>query len=336
MGKMGTKEEEKLYSLLRINQEILSQGDLNQLLQHIVTSGVKFLQVDAGTLRLADSEKTSLLLKAAVGTSRSPHCLVLSLNKNSIAGRSFLERTSFFCSDISKEPLYPWNSQEIGKFTSLLTVPLKTKDEVLGVLSLYSKKRRNFSSFEVRLAELFASQAALAIVTRSYIEKIHKLAIMEGLTGLYNQSYFYQRLEEELARASRSKYPLSILFMDVDGLKDINDTRGHLTGDKVLKLIARNIKSNIRKMDIAFRYGGDEFVVILPQADQDKAFLVAERIREKIKKMPFSLGLSIGIASFPQDAKKLRELLDKADQAMYQAKQKGGNRVEKLPPKHRD
>jgi len=166
----------------------------------------------------------------------------------------------------------------------------------------------------------------------SEVEKIKKVATIEKTTGLYNQNYFYQRLEEEIARASRNRYSLSLIFMDMDKLKDINDNYGHLTGDKVLQLVAKSIKDSIRKMDIAFRYGGDEFAVILPETDSEEALYIAERIRQRIKgKTSFCpVSLSFGIASFPQDAKEPQELLDRADQAMYQAKWKGGDKIEKI------
>lgn len=330
--KIKSKGWEKLLFLLQITQEILLQQNLPHLLREIVSMGVRFLQVDAGTLRLADPEKKHLLLKAAIGTSRGSDCFSLPLNKDSIAGRSFIKGTPFLCSDISREPLYPWNTQEVRKFTSLLTVPLKTRNEVLGVLSFYCKKKRKFSNFELKIAQLFASQAALAIVNRSYIDKIKRLAVIEELTNLYNQGYFYKRLKEEISRALRGGNSLSILFMDVDGMKDINDTYGHLKGDNVLQLIARGIKSSIRNMDIAFRYGGDEFAVILPQTSPEGAFVVAKRIKEEVKRKtyPYNITLSIGLASFPQDGDNPRQLLDKADYAMYQAKQKGGDGVKRF------
>jgi len=318
--------------LLQIIEEILLQQDLSHLLQKIVSLGVRFLQVDAGTLRLADSERKFLLLKAAVGTSRSSDCISLPVDRNSIAGQSFIKGVPFLCPDISREPLYPWNNQEVKKFTSLLTVPLKTKDEILGVLSFYCRRKKYFSSFELKIAQLFASQAALAIVNKSYIDKISKLAITERLTGLYNQGYFYQRLKEELSRASRWKLPLSILFIDVDGMKNINDTYGHLKGDEILQLVAGGIKNSIREMDIAFRYGGDEFAVILPQTSSKQAFIVAERIKEqaKIKAHPYNITLSIGLVSFPEDGDDPRNLLNKADKAMYRVKQEGGDGVRKF------
>lgn len=330
-GKVKFKNGKELGYLLRINQRILSQEKLPPLLQYIVGEGARFLQADAATLRLVDAEHKFLLLKVATGALHSLNPSPLPLNKKGITGSSFLKATSIICPHISNSYLSVGDNPEVGEFTSLLTVPLKTDSKVLGVLSLYSKKKRVFTPLEVRTAEIFASQATLAIVKTSYIQKIGKVATMEKMTGLYNQSYFYQRLEEEIAKASRSKCSLSLLFMDTDRLKDINDTYGHLVGDKVLQLIARSIKESIRKMDIAFRYGGDEFVVILPHAGSKEATLVAERIRKKTEgKTPFPpVSLSFGVASFPQDATEARELLDNADRAMYQTKQGGRNNIEK-------
>ncbi len=285
-------KQKQLFSLLDINQKILSQQSLSHLFQCIMQQGAKFLHVDAVKIKL-----------------------------------SF----PFF----SDEFFYNLTPFKEGKFVSLLALPLQSKKEILGMLSFYSKDRKEFSLLEIKIAEVLASQATLAILDRLYIEKIKKIATIEKLTGLYNQSYFYYRLEEEVARASRNGCQLSLLFMDVDKLKEINDTYGHIIGDKILQLVAKSIKSRIRKMDIAFRYGGDEFVVILPQVSSEKASLIAERIRREIKKVACSyfVSLSFGVASFPQDAKEPRELLDKADQAMYQAKRKGGDRIERINSK---
>lgn len=330
--KSKLKEEEQLRHLLNINRNIIYQQDFSHLLQYIVRKGMKLLRVDAAILRLIDEEGKFLLPKAVAGKSSCLNHSPVPLGKDSITKKGGPKAAFLFYPDISKKSLYALNDLEKEKFTSLLSVPLKVKNSVLGILSVYSKNKREFTPFEMKIAQILASQATLCIVKNSYIKKMEKEATMDKMTGLYNQNCFYQRLEEEVARTSRNGCSLSLLFMDTDRLKDINDTYGHLAGDKVLQFFARKIKESIRKMDIAFRYGGDEFAVILPEADSEKAFLIAERIRQKVKEVTslHSVSLSFGIASFPRDSKRPQELLNKADQAMYQAKRKGGNRIEKI------
>lgn len=328
------RKPEQLYTLLKINEKILIEQSLPELLNHIVRSAVDFLEVDAGSLRLADEEQGLLILKSTCGTHRKSGQADLPINEKSTAGLSYLKRMPVKSSNISKEPLYPWNNEETKKFASLLTVPLKVRDRNLGVFSVYRRRKKEFSKSEIEMAEIFASQAALAIMNRTYLDRFHRAAITEELTGFYNRGYFYQRLEEEINRAERTGRPLSLLVIDFDHLKIINDSYGHLAGDKALKEISKIIRACIRKVDIPARYGGDELVIILPETDNISAFQVAERIRKKVANTPFRgdtrLTVSIGIATYPKDATQSQALFERADQAMYQAKQKGTNRVERF------
>ncbi len=161
------------------------------------------------------------------------------------------------------------------------------------------------------------------------------LACTDPLTGLFNVAHFYKALEEELERGMRYGSPFAILFMDVDNFKDINDRLGHLYGDRVLKAIGEAIQSSLRGSDMAARYGGDEFTVILPETQVEGAVRVAERVRSRVEALGRKLGvepltLSIGIAVFPLDGITSEELVRRADWAMYQAKKMGGNRVFRL------
>lgn len=327
-----TKQTSQLRTILKINEKILIDQPLSKILNYIVQFAIDLLKVDAGTLRLVDQEENVLLLKTSIGIQRGPHTKRLPINENSIAGQTFLKGKSIKCLDISRSSFYPWNGAETQKFTSLLTIPLKTADTKLGVFSIYTKKKRNFSQLDIEIGEIFASQVTLAIINKNYLEKIYQTAITEDLTGLYNQRYFYKRLEEEITRARRFKHSLSLVFIDLDDLKKINDSLGHLVGDKVLKKVSKVIQENIRKIDIPARYGGDEIVIVLPETDTLSARILAERIREKVEdtfaQTDTPATVSIGIATFPEDATQKVDLFQKADLAMYKAKQKGKNRVE--------
>ncbi len=177
--------------------------------------------------------------------------------------------------------------------------------------------------------QTFASmlQSAAVRLGRAEIE-----AITDALTGLYNHRYLHERLAEELHRAHESGRPLTILFCDLDHFKDFNDANGHRAGDRVLREVSHIIEQSVRSIDIAGRYGGEEFVVILVETDIEAALTVAERIRERIHAAGFAahgtpLTVSIGIAGYPDDAERRDELLDKADWAMYLAKRRGRDQV---------
>ena len=170
-------------------------------------------------------------------------------------------------------------------------------------------------------------QTAAARLSRAEID-----AITDALTGLYNHRYLHERLSEELRRARELQQPLSVLFCDLDRFKDYNDSNGHSAGDAVLREVAHVIEQSVRINDIAGRYGGEEFVVLLLETDRETALAIAERVRERIRAAGYTaagepLTMSIGVASYPDDADRREDLLDKADQAMYLAKRQGRDRV---------
>ncbi len=167
------------------------------------------------------------------------------------------------------------------------------------------------------------------ITTQKDLEnKLKEMSIKDGLTDLYNQRYFYNRLESEIERAKRQRHPLSLLLFDIDQFKTYNDCHGHLMGDKVLKAIGQIVKQCTREhVDIGFRYGGDEFTVILPETDANQALLVADRIRTSFEAKKFNnLTLSIGVIAYKENFS-IRSFIRLADNCMYNAKRSGGNRV---------
>ncbi len=169
---------------------------------------------------------------------------------------------------------------------------------------------------------------------RRVIDELKKLSVIDGLTGLLNHQSFQKQLEIEFKRARRYSHPFSLLISDVDNFKEINDTYGHLMGDKVLKEVAKIIRESIRSTDIAGRYGGDEFVILLPETPLSDALVVAEKIRRKFSRYPiqvndksFNVTLSIGITAFHKKVENPLTLLDEADKALYLAKERGRDRT---------
>lgn len=169
------------------------------------------------------------------------------------------------------------------------------------------------------------------------MEKLQKLAVTDGLTKLYNSRSFYSQLETEVDRFNRYKHPLALLLLDLDHFKDYNDTYGHLEGDKILVHFSRIIKSCLRANDTAYRYGGEEFTVILPETGGDEAGTVAQRIRAALEAERFSpvngkkvkITISIGVTEY-QLKEELSTFIQRADRAMYRSKQKGRNMVSML------
>jgi diguanylate cyclase (GGDEF)-like protein len=177
-------------------------------------------------------------------------------------------------------------------------------------------------------------QIGMAVDNAQLYERALHLAFTDNLTGLYNRRYLLDQLDREFARAARNESPMSLVMMDLDGLKTINDRFGHIEGDVVLKKLGRILKQNTRASDTAARWGGDEFVLLAPDTDSKGAYIIGERIRTqteqcrpKISGEELSFSISVGIASYPVHPSRVTELIKRADEAMYNAKGLGKNRV---------
>ena len=225
----------------------------------------------------------------------------------------------------------------IFKTNELIIMPLKAKDKVNGLIiadNLYTQKP--ITPEDLKIFMMLANQAGLAIENSRLYEMVREKSHTDSITGLWNHGFFQDQLVEELENAGIKNQPLSLLILDIDNFKQFNDTYGHQNGDLILKDVASLLKDCCREIDFACRYGGEEFAVILTQTKKETAFTIAERIREKIHRHPFSpvnsqgypaISVSIGLSAFPDDTQTKEELITKADQAMYIAKFSGKNQT---------
>lgn len=221
------------------------------------------------------------------------------------------------------------------KTEELVLVPLKAKDKVNGIIIADNFiTHKPISKDDMRMLIMLANQAGLAIENSQLYEKAVLRAHTDSLTDLWNHGYFQYLLQTEMEKTNANKEPLSLIALDIDDFKVYNDKCGHQAGDKILKELAILLKNQSRKMDLVCRYGGEEFVVILPHTEKNEAFLIAERLRQDILQYPFSheeilpqkrLTVSMGISSSIQDGSSPAELIAAADKALYSAKRKGKN-----------
>lgn len=214
---------------------------------------------------------------------------------------------------------------------SQLVMPLISFGDTKGVLTLESAACRCISPEDLEPLESVADICAAAIQNANYVERVEQLAYRDGLTGVFNRRHFESKMLEEINLSERHGNPLSVLLVDIDGFKRVNDEFGHLLGDEVLKQVSNILLKRTRKSDVVCRYGGDEFAVLLPQIVGVNAMIVAEKLRRAIADWEFPgvarrVTLSIGVAQFPIHGATRDDLIKSADNALYAAKQAGRNR----------
>ncbi len=317
---------------------ILNCETLDELLQVLTEDLRPSFQLPYLSLTLFDADGSLRDLLAAVGSGaeRYPNLRIVARDDSLVATRG-----------LHRPRLGPWHSDHAPLFPSHATarstalVPLKRNDRVIGSLNLASSDPHRFTrhhatDFLARIGNIIAVCLENAINR----ESLRLNSMTDGLTGLLNRRFLDLRLPEEVARSIRYQQPLSCLFIDADHFKRVNDRWGHAAGDEVLKQIANRIRAQLRASDIATRYGGEEFAILLPQTPLDNATALAERIRQQVGGTPIpidhgrqlTLTLSIGVSQtrageWQAVASQCRELLEEADRAVYRAKEAGRNCV---------
>lgn len=226
---------------------------------------------------------------------------------------------------------------QLLKNDEMVLIPLKAKDKINGIIVADNFiNREPITKDDIHMLTMLANQAGLAIENSQLYEKTVMMANLDSLTTLWNHGYFQYLLNTELEKSRLAQTPLSLLMLDIDYFKIYNDALGHQAGDKILKELAILLKNQSRKMDFVCRYGGEEFAMILPQTDKKEALMIAERLRGDIEKHTFiheeilpnkKLTGSLGLSSFPEDGLLPAELITAADKFLYQAKNKGRNKI---------
>ena len=342
---------ETLAEILEVSNEVKRHLNQDTVFQSITTAVSRSLGFDAVLLSLYDAERDVFVRRAQHGLD---HRWAEIRGQEVPAAEITLHWTehrrvskSYYVRDRS--------SDEIGQYDvvtarprrrgsngwrtyDVLFIPLLSGERLVGCLSVDDPRDGLAPSLEIIQAlEIFANQAVTAIENARRYTDAREQSIRDGLTGAYNHRHFQETLQRELGRADRQSRPLSVLMLDIDDFKSINDRYGHPVGDAILERIVGEIKSEVRgDMDLVARYGGEEFAVILPETPTEVAAEVAERIRRRIDERLFRppeaqdvirVTVSIGLAAYPNDASTKRELVEKADSALYRAKRGGKNAV---------
>ncbi|OGX41777.1 MAG: hypothetical protein A3F87_02780 [Omnitrophica WOR_2 bacterium RIFCSPLOWO2_12_FULL_51_24] len=332
------KEKVIRYAALKdVTGKLSSTLSLDSVATIVIDSVSELVErVDVSNLFLVDDEAHELALKAARGKEGT---VSVKSKKGDIFDIWVLkQRQPLLVSDTDKDfrfniDLIP---QELRRdFKSVIAAPLISQKKVIGILRVESREPGAYVSDDLRLLATISDLAATALENAKLYHRIEELAITDGLTGLYCNRYFKERLDEDISKTVRLKQPLSLLMFDIDGFKGYNDKYGHIAGDIVLKSVGGLVKGSLGAGDLAARYGGEEFVVILPGKGTADAQRLAEVIRKKIETEKFILRqvethvtISIGCTTMPGTSTVSKDdLIKSADAALYEAKKSGGNRV---------
>jgi diguanylate cyclase (GGDEF)-like protein len=331
------KADEKLTYLADITKSIVSILDKERLLNTLLEKSLQLMNAEQGSLMILDHETSELVVEARRSVDDTVREQMRFKKDEGISGMVLERGGSLLVEDIEKDPRIRKVNRPRYRTKSFVSVPIKIEDRLAGVLNLSDKIKGDvFNEDDLNLLESFINNVAIAIersILYKQTEKLQKLSITDHLTGIYNRRYLNRRLSEEITRYNRYKHPFSFMMLDLDKFKEYNDTFGHIAGDNLLKNLAHVMEKSLRAIDIAARFGGDEFVTIFPQTPKVDAIQISNRLKEKIDKalrdhnIEMPLSVSIGLATFPDDASSIMELIEKTDQALYLAKKGGGNRV---------
>ncbi|RMG14572.1 MAG: diguanylate cyclase [Deltaproteobacteria bacterium] len=332
----------ELTLLIEVGRELSSSLEVTGVLSRITQMVGVTLGFNEFALLLYEEENREYVITEAYGF--DPEAGVEGLRFRDDEGVISIvheRRDTVLIPDTTKEPRYLHYKGARKGEGSLLVVPMLYRDKIIGALSFMRPEVDAFRESEVALLEAVARQAALAISNAQLYQRTVELSLTDPLTGTYNRRHLESRLEMEVNRARRFEHALSAIMIDIDHFKHYNDTHGHPMGDRILQEVARILGSQLRRVDTLARYGGEEFTVLLPRVDKAQALEVAEKLRQAVEAQPFPgaeaqpLGrvtLSLGVATFPDDAASGKELLSRADDALYEAKAQGRNRVVAYAP----
>ena len=326
LNKKVKREAKETALLYDVSQSLISTLDFEQLLRNILQrlkDTFNFLNV---SVLLIDEERQVLYTHSSLVYSPEDRELRLRIGKDGITGHVAKTKRMYYCPDVTKDPYYV---SGIENTRSEVGFPLLIGDRLIGVLDVESTEVDGFSQDAILLLSSLSAQIAIAIDNARLYAETKKLSLTDPLTSLSNRRSYELFVDAEIRRAERYRRTFVVMMIDFDNFKIYNDKYGHTAGDIVLQKLSKIMKEIIRDVDFLCRYGGDEFVAILPETDASFALDVAERMRKKIaaQRIQPKITLSIGIASFPHDAREKSKLIDLADQACYEAKQRGGNRV---------
>ena len=314
------------------------KSDQSELFESIRGLCRAFFQYDKLTITTVDSDQSTAKIKLVDGLhddadEGQSFNMINTLHGLAVQENRMVNSNTWFDEFPEMNRFNP-NDRDTFNFMSVLSIPLRSNGEAVGAISIERLKSKKYTDTDARLFELLCGTVSSILNWQQEYNRVHDSSIHDGLTGLLNHKAFLDRFDEEVSRAGRFNHMLGLVILDLDKFKSINDSYGHLYGDYVLEEVSNIIKENVRAIDVVGRYGGEEFAVLLVNTDIQQCIPLAERIVRKISEKTFlkngiavNVTISAGMAGFPIHADQVRELISKADKAMYETKRIGGNSV---------
>jgi diguanylate cyclase (GGDEF)-like protein/PAS domain S-box-containing protein len=326
------RRAEEAETLCQVGAAVASSLDQEETIRLILEHLARVVPHDRATVQLLQGEESVIV--GARGL-RNPHMVL---------GRRFPLHEHIPTRIVyeHQQPYLTLDEDHLGMLVlepnlprrSWLGVPLAVGDRMIGMITLDSDQADQFTPDHARILMAFADQVAVALDHARLFSEVQELATTDPLTGLWNRRHFFDLTERECLRARRYRHPFSVVMLDIDHFKQVNDTYGHAVGDQVLKQAAAQCRRVLRKVDIVARYGGEEMIMMLPETSLEGAHMLAERVRNDLETPietecgPLAITASLGVAChYPGDRITLEQLIDRADQCLYAAKQGGRNRV---------
>ncbi len=327
-----------LANSIRRFAEQIDASDPVQTYQSIVARSADLVHAERGSLLLYDASANHLMMTAARGIPASMNDVAPIAIGEGIAGAVMRENRPLVATIDELGRVSP--AERLYKTKSFISYPITIGERRFGVLNLADKIGGGaYDIHDLSIIDLIAPQIALALERAEWQQRANQFQLMsitDPLTGLHNRRYLEARLAEELSRSKRYDYPLSFMMIDIDDFKLYNDRNGHQAGDRALEITAQCLRAMLRKVDVASRYGGEEFSILLPQTSLEEAGVIADRIRRKIMTTRFPHGttqpqgavtVSIGLSTFSSTLDSAEAIVRAADRALYHAKNHGKNRA---------
>jgi diguanylate cyclase (GGDEF)-like protein len=330
------KEKYKLEIIMDAYNKIGSIFGLDDLADFVTTKAIQIAEAEKASLMVVDENSGELVLKGFKGLDGEKVVLRIKIGEL-IAGWVAQQGEVLLVRDIDTDPRFKFPKSSRYKTKSFISLPLKIDSQVIGVMNVTDKLAdiKVFTEEDLKYLSLIAHQTVTQIENIRLCEKLASMAATDSLTTLFNHRYFQEELNMEMMRAQRYRHELSLMIFDIDFFKTYNDQYGHLEGDRVLRQVAAIIRQNVRQVDIICRYGGDEFVVIVPFTGIKGARFVAEKVRESVAEADFlntethkviRVTVSGGVATYHTGLNR-EELISLADRALYKAKAEGRNKI---------